>query len=110
MNSHLEDDLYGESTESPSNFLGQFVHRKKKEDDEDSNGEVEQQLDMLNQEVLDEQQHSFDDERGHKLVQIGSFFNLRKSMAAELSDDVTITDNTVNSDQIFAQAEGDEHQ
>ena len=61
MNSHLEDDLYGESTESPSKFLGQFVHRKKKEDDEDSNGEVEQQLDMLNQEVLDEQQHSFDE-------------------------------------------------
>ena len=71
---------------------------------------MEQQLDMLNQEVLDEQQHSFDDERGHKLVQNGSFFNLRKSMAAELSDDVTITDNTVNSEQIFAQAEGDEHQ
>ena len=42
ISEHLEDEAYGVvAEESPSKFLGQFIHRKKKEED-DSSGEEEQ--------------------------------------------------------------------
>ena len=87
-----------DDSKSPTKFLNQFIDKKKKEDD-DSSAEEELELDDHDQ---------GDAGKDEVAGQDGCFFNLRKSMAAELSDSLIETANgnmTTSSDHMNSQAD-----